>query len=346
MYTSHFQKQTKKASEDRIKKALHDSGPLSAKELMKLTELSHETIRKRTKELQDSGVITEYLDGRKKLYSLTEEGMVAYERRVWPIVEDIIHLRNNGGSYFRIHGKEGFTEDVIFDVEARFNNLFQFLPPDGEFYRWFLTHVASEYFKGRTVDTPVEEGRYMRILSIDFKQLRMHLKEIQYIVSKQEGDYFNDPQLKLIRARDPQELRNYIMHYLDIFNVASRLILNGQIVLHTSEQENGDQKKSLKILRDKYNKFITEIGKQGKKLYSDLDEDSLNMIRTTVESGKNPFLDEKLNTKMRPSKKLGKYGLMDELLLEYITVLRLLDLKNDELLEKLNKFYFEARNRA
>jgi hypothetical protein len=198
------------------------------------------------------------------------------------------------------------------------------------------------YFTRRMIDTPAEEGKYMRSFSIDFKQLRMHLRGIQYLVSKVGGEFFRDPELKLMRASTPQELRNYIMHYLDIFKVAKRLIVNGLIILPDNEGDNEDPARSFQLLKDKYNQFISEIGSQGKRLYSDLDKTTLETIRAMVESGKNPFLDEKLNAKMRPSKKFGRYGLMDNLLPEYITAIRLLDIKNNQLLERLNKFYFEA----
>ncbi len=330
-------------SEMKIKKALYDNGEMNQKRLELVSGLSHETIRKKMKKMKQRGEVSIQRIGRDNMIRLSDETLTKYEKANWPIIEEIIRLKNNEGSYLRVDRRLGFAEDIIFDRQAPLDSLFSSMPPDAEFYRWFLSWVAMDQFSNKNVENPNRGGMYFHSFSIDLSSVHRDIRELQYILKNDVKNFFSDPQLRLRNCETPQELRSTILHYLDLFNVAYRIKFSESFFLPVEMKGHNGNKTGSEDLGKRLDRFQDEILKQGEKLFSDLDSNMVKKVISMTESGDNPFLDWKLSSSIGESSKYRNYGLVDNLSNEFITAAMLLKIKDSNFTIKLNILHKEAR---
>lgn len=331
-------------SEMKIKKALHDNGEMSQKRLELMSGLSHETIRKKLKKMKQRDEVSIHKVGRENMVRLSDESLIKYEKANWPIIDEIISLKNKEGSYLRVDRGLGFSEDIIFDGQAPLDNIFSSMPPDAEFYRWFLAWVAADQLSNQNVENPKRGGFYIHSFSVDFASVHRDIRELQYILKNEVKNFFKDPQLRLRNCETSQELRSTILHYLDLFNVAYRIKLSERFFSPVGIERQNAYTINSDDLGKRMDRFIGEILAHGEKLISDLDRNAVKKVIAMTEHGENPFLDRKLSSFFGESKKYRNYGLVDNLSNEYITAAMLLKIRDSNFTLKLNNFHKEARN--
>lgn len=329
-------------SESKIIEALHDNGQLSQKELETKSGLSHETIRKKLKTMKEKGKVTIHKVERYNMVRLSDETLIEYEKANWPIIERVIEMRNNGGYYYSSDTLSGIKEDTVYDSQAPLDSLYSCMPPDTEFYRFFITWVAAQWFSRKKVANPNEGGIYIRSFTIDFASLHKDLRGLEYIMNKEIEDFFNDPHLKLKECKTPQEFRSTVMYYFNLFNVAYRLMITNNLFVPRVMGDNEKAKSS--DLGKKMDRFLDQILSQADNIVRDLDRNILKEVIAMVEHGENPFLDPKISRLQREGRMYKRYGLVDTLVNEYVTAAFLSKIKDENFKRKLNEFYYEAQS--